>query len=196
MAPPPPLRQRKSPLTGQSRIFRACGGGRGQAVASYGGSCFPAAVRPNRWQPVFNATNGEQEDLSFSLVTLLLVLWLDFCSAAPEQRELHIFDRLSDIRSLIILIYRLVFWGFFSPSCCFSTNRFWISIPKLRERPGDRRDSVLVFSPYPLLFVRGEKTFRHWNIVCVCVCVATGAAPRSGPLSHGPVRPCKEIPVG
>lgn len=33
-----------------------------------------SAVQPNRWCPVFNATNGEQGIYNFSLVTLLLKL--------------------------------------------------------------------------------------------------------------------------
>lgn len=80
-----------------------------------------SAVQPNRWCPVFNATNGEQADLSFlSLVTLLLRLLLNFSSHLKHSELICTrgfwLCRLTDIHTLVIMICKLfgkVFLVFF-----------------------------------------------------------------------------------
>lgn len=95
-----------------------------------------SAVQPDRWRPVFNATNGEQEDLSFlSLVTLLLRLLLNFSSHLKHSELIcmHVFFffcRLTDIHTLVIMDLKAV-WGKVFPRSSFETDiSVWIQFPK------------------------------------------------------------------
>lgn len=83
------LRPRESPLKKPSVVFLehvcvdngAAAGLLDLRAAAAALLLLYSAVQPNRWCPMFNATNGEHEDLNFLSRDFTLMLLLNFASS-------------------------------------------------------------------------------------------------------------------